>query len=158
MKGDRNEKIEIVPLYYTVNGRLTVENGKLNYIEPCFRYPYPADTFLVFKALYPELFLVAIKNDEIVGYVCGVLRRDGCGHIVSICVRPKFRGLGIGKALMLEIEKRFIELGVKCFLLEVGVGNEIAQRLYMKLGYRVIGRIKNYYPDGEDAFVMRKDI
>jgi len=126
--------------------------------EECFKYPYPSQVLLTLKLLYPELFLVAIENNELAGYVCGVMRSNNCGHIVSICVRPKYRRKGIGKALMLELEKRLRELGAKCYILEVRVSNIAAQKLYTSLGYRIINRIENYYPDGEDAYVMRKDI
>ncbi|RLG88356.1 MAG: ribosomal-protein-alanine N-acetyltransferase [Thermoprotei archaeon] len=126
--------------------------------QECFKYPYPPQVLLMLKLLYPELFLIAAEGDEIVGYACGVMRSNGCGHIVSICVRPKYRRRGIGKALMIELENRLKDLGARCFVLEVRVSNTVAQKLYIDLGYRIVKRIENYYPDGEDAYIMRKDL
>jgi len=124
----------------------------------CFRYPYPCEVLVMLRTLYPELFLVAEESGHVVGYVSAVIRRDGQGHIVSICVDPEHRRRGIGTALMVEVLRRIKELGLCSVRLEVRVSNVGAQRLYQKLGFRVVGRIQNYYPDGEDALVMVKDL
>jgi ribosomal-protein-alanine N-acetyltransferase len=42
--------------------------------------------------------------------------------------------------------------------LEVRASNEIAQELYKKYGFRVVGRRPRYYSsDGEDAIIMSTD-
>jgi len=42
--------------------------------------------------------------------------------------------------------------------LEVRASNEIAQELYKKYGFRVVGRRPRYYSsDGEDAVIMSTD-
>jgi len=42
-------------------------------------------------------------------------------------------------------------------MLEVGTENAGAIALYEKLGYQTIATRKNYYGQGLDAFVMRKE-
>jgi ribosomal-protein-alanine N-acetyltransferase len=42
--------------------------------------------------------------------------------------------------------------------LEVRVSNEPAIRLYEKLGFRKVQRIRFYYLDGEDAWLMAKEV
>ncbi len=42
------------------------------------------------------------------------------------------------------------------FFLEVRVSNETAKNIYQKYGFQVISTRKAYYPDGEDAYVMRR--
>ena len=42
-------------------------------------------------------------------------------------------------------------------MLEVGTENTSAIALYEKLGYQTIATRKNYYGQGLDAFVMRKE-
>lgn len=43
-------------------------------------------------------------------------------------------------------------------MLEVRVSNGAAIALYDQLGFKQVGRRKKYYPDGEDAILMNKDI
>jgi len=127
--------------------------------EKCFRYPYPRTLLHMLRALYPELFLVAEIGNEVVGYVSAVVRREGVGHVISICVDPQHRRKGIGRRLMQEVEKALIELfGVKSIRLEVRVSNTAAINLYKSLGYRIVKKLQNYYPDGEDAYVMYKSV
>jgi len=124
----------------------------------CFRDPYPRELLRMLQALYPQLFLVAEEGNRIVGYVSGLIRTDGFGHIVSICVDPEYRRRGVGRALMVALEKRMREIfGVCMFRLEVRVSNTNAIKLYESLGYRIQLRIPRYYTDGEDAYLMIKD-
>ncbi|RLG77317.1 MAG: ribosomal-protein-alanine N-acetyltransferase [Thermoprotei archaeon] len=127
--------------------------------EKCFRYPYPRTLLHMLCALYPELFLVAELGNEVVGYVSAVVKRGDVGHIVSICVDPQYRRRGVGKRLMQEVERVLVELfGVKSIRLEVRVSNIPAINLYKSLGYRIVDKLRNYYPDGEDAYVMYKNV
>ena len=125
----------------------------------CFKHPYPPQLLHMFMSLYPELFLVAECGGKIVGYVCGVVRTDGYGHIVSICVDPGYRRRGIGRALMEAIERAFMEIFDVCrFRLEVRVSNVPAIKLYEKLGFKIVRKLESYYLDGEDAYLMVKDL
>ncbi|NPA97451.1 MAG: ribosomal protein S18-alanine N-acetyltransferase [Crenarchaeota archaeon] len=125
----------------------------------CFKHPYPPQLLYMFMTLYPELFLIAECEGRVVGYVCGVVRRDGFGHIVSICVDPGYRRRGIGRTLMESIERVFREVFNICrFRLEVRVSNVAAIKLYEKLGFKIARRLRSYYLDGEDAYLMIKDL
>ena len=76
---------------------------------------------------------------------------------MSIAVRPGYRRLGVGSALMSETVRVMKEIyGVESIFLEVRVSNIQAIRLYEKFGFVKVRRIKGYYRDGEDAFVMVK--
>lgn len=113
---------------------------------------------------FPETFLVAELNAEIVGYVmCRIeygfshLRRLSLvrkGHVVSVAVVDEHRGKGLGTHLLQtahgEMRKRS---ATECYL-EVRVSNERAVELYKRLGYKVCGRLEAYYRDGEAAFLM----
>jgi len=48
--------------------------------------------------------------------------------------------------------------GAKQWYLEVRVTNEEAIALYKKLGFEVTRTVHGYYADGEDAFVMSRDL
>ncbi len=123
-----------------------------------FRIPYPKQYLAALLALAGDLFLVAETREGIVGYAVGVLRVNNMGHIVSIAVAKRWRRKGIGTKLIRELERRFREKKMKVSRLEVRVSNEPAIRLYERLGYKIIHRVKNYYPDGEDAYLMIKEL
>tara|TARA_B100000929_G_scaffold80559_1_gene62882 strand:+ start:5115 stop:5609 length:495 start_codon:yes stop_codon:yes gene_type:complete len=112
----------------------------------------------------PESFLVAENADTFVGYIMcksefgfsnfkklGFVKK---GHVVSVAVLDKFRGNGIGSALVEEAFKGV--KGKQCdeMYLEVRCSNSDAVRLYEKLGMFVKQRLRAYYRDGEDAYMM----
>jgi len=65
----------------------------------------------------PDLFLVAVTSDQIIGTVIGGY--DGRrGMAYHLAVSPEFRKHGIGEALMNELEERLISKGcVKAYLM-----------------------------------------
>ena len=112
----------------------------------------------------PEAFIVAELSGKIIGYIMckmehgfsnfkklGFVKK---GHVVSIAVIDNHRRKGFGSILVDEAIK-----GVKIrqcseLYLEVRCSNNDAVRLYEKLGFSIIHRLKAYYRDGEDAYVM----
>ncbi|MCD6428883.1 MAG: ribosomal protein S18-alanine N-acetyltransferase [Desulfurococcales archaeon] len=123
-----------------------------------FPYPYPIEAFLTFLILFPQYFLVAECNNSIVGYVVGSVDSDGSGHVISLAVHPSYRGRGVGRRLLLALEKVMKENGIHRVKLEVSVNNRSALALYKSVGYKVVGLRRNYYPDGSDAYVMTKEL
>lgn len=112
----------------------------------------------------PEAFLVAEAERKLVGYImCKIeygfsnFKKLGFvkkGHVVSVAVLPENRQKGIGRALVEEAMsgvklKRSDEL-----YLEVRCSNNEAIKLYEKLGFIIKQRLKAYYRDGEDAYLM----
>jgi len=133
------------------------------------REHYPEYFWRDHLRLWGRAFIVAEHDNAIVGYVmCRVERSMGyinrffpkkVGHIVSIAVRPEYRRRGIGTKLMKEAIKKLKEVyGVKEVYLEVRVSNEPAIRLYEKLGFKKVRRLKYYYLDGEDAWLMAMEV
>ena len=94
----------------------------------------------------------------LLGAIKSLLRRPGrVGHLVSIAVLPGYRRRGVGSALLSETIRVLSEVyGVESIYLEVRVSNEPAIRLYEKFGFRRARRVRGYYADGEDAYVMVK--
>lgn len=113
----------------------------------CFQFPKPEAIFREDEHKY----LVA-KDDsgKIVGYI-GVEKILDEVHIINMAVHPEGRGQGIGKRLMQHVLN-----DEEVFFLEVRVSNETAKNIYQKYGFKVINTRKAYYPDGEDAYVMRR--
>lgn len=118
--------------------------------------------------LWKDIFLVALVGENIVGYnMCrieyglGHVRRGIVkqGHVVSIAVLPEFRRRGIATALMVNAMNAMKDKhGAGEVYLEVRVSNEPAIRLYEKLGFRKVKILKKYYLDGEDAYLMAREL
>ena len=80
-------------------------------------------------------------------------------HILKIAVVQKRRGDGVASWLLNECFKRALKKGADCTYLEVRPSNHPAIKLYQKLGFQIIGRRPNYYPETrEDALVMMKNM
>jgi ribosomal-protein-alanine N-acetyltransferase len=76
-------------------------------------------------------------------------------HISTIATAPPWRGRGLGELLLLAMIEKGLSLGAHIITLEVRVSNSVAQNLYRKYGFVIVGRRKHYYRDnGEDAFIM----
>lgn len=75
-------------------------------------------------------------------------------HIATIAAHPDRRGCGLGLYLLLAMLDAALAHGARSSTLEVRAGNLPAIRLYEKLGYRIAGRRRRYYRDGEDGLIM----
>lgn len=134
----------------------------------CLPEHYPYSFWLDHLEKWGDAFYVAEINGEIVGYILsrveeGVSRCRGkegrIGHIVSVAVREKYRGRGIATALMSAALAALQNIyNVEEVQLEVRVSNYKAIRLYEKLGFIKAERIKGYYLDGEDSYLMVKNL
>ena len=115
----------------------------------------------------PEAFIVAEISGKIVGYImCKIehgfsnFKKLGFvkkGHVVSIAVIDEHRCKGFGSVLVDEAIKGVKSIDGSELYLEVRCSNNDAVRLYEKLGFSIIQRLKAYYRDGEDAYVMAID-
>ncbi len=94
----------------------------------------------------PDLFLVAVSRDEIVGTVIGGF--DGRrGTIYHLAVAKQFRKQAIGAQLMNEVESRLRTKGcLRCFLF-VTVDNEAAEQFYTRLGWLPSDHLHPYAKD-----------
>jgi ribosomal protein S18 acetylase RimI-like enzyme len=94
----------------------------------------------------PDLFLLAIAEDKIIGTVLGGF--DGRrGFIYHLAVEAAHREQGIGSLLMDEVERRLREKGcIKSYLL-VTRENESAMRFYEKRGWQNMDSVFIYGKD-----------
>jgi ribosomal-protein-alanine N-acetyltransferase len=112
----------------------------------------------------PEAFIVAEFHDNVIGYImCKIefgfsnFRKLGFvkkGHVVSVAVLDQHRGKGVGKALMLEGINGVVSRKSDEIYLEVRISNIQAIRMYQDLGFQIKSRLRSYYRDGEDAYLM----
>jgi ribosomal-protein-alanine N-acetyltransferase len=93
-------------------------------------------------------------RDAVVGYAGFWMMTDEA-HVSTIAAHPDWRRRGVGELLLLALIEAASELGARIVTLEVRVSNQLAQDLYRKYGFEIVGERKNYYSDnGEDAFIM----
>jgi len=102
------------------------------------------------------LQLVAFGGDHITGWCCG-LHVGEEAELLRIAVLPDQRRGGIASALLAEFEEQSMGHGVSSIFLEVAEKNQAAGQLYLKFGYRPVGRRKGYYRHpADDALIMKK--
>jgi ribosomal-protein-alanine N-acetyltransferase len=95
--------------------------------------------------------------EYIVGF-SGFWLMVGEAHIIAIGVRNAYRRLGIGEGLLIATIELAQTSNAHVVTLEVRASNRIAQELYRKYGFQVVGRrLKYYSSDGEDAIIMSTD-
>jgi ribosomal-protein-alanine N-acetyltransferase len=134
----------------------------------CLPENYTDMFFMDLHERFPETFIVAEENHNIVGYIMcrievglsnfglgGLVRK---GHVVSIAVKPQNRRKGIAAALIKRVMEGMSNYKAKQIYLEVRMTNEAGVNLYKKLGLEVTRTIRGYYSDGEDAYVMSKKL
>lgn len=91
-------------------------------------------------AVQPDLFLVAIGENQVIGTVMGGY--DGHrGWIYALAVAPGERRKGIAAALMREIETRLHRAGCRKVNLQVRTSNTTVIAFYEGIGYDVEERI-----------------
>jgi len=79
-------------------------------------------------------------------------------RLYSIATHAEARGKGVGSALLEASEHLAKRRGCKVLRLEVRTDNDVAIRLYERLGYIRIGRYARYYGDGADAWRYEKKV
>lgn len=97
------------------------------------------------------------ESDEIVGYISIWLILDEIS-INNIAISKQYRGKGYGKLLIEKIFELGKEKEVRNYILEVRESNVEAIGLYEKVGFKIIGKRKQFYSNGETALIMSKYI
>ena len=98
--------------------------------------------------------LVYIKDDQVVGFITATDLKETC-DILHLGVAEEYRHHLIATNL---INYLIGELDENCTLitLEVASKNIAAINLYEKFGFEIVNVRKNYYPDGDDAYLMAR--
>lgn len=89
---------------------------------------------------------VVIAYEEGIPAACGCFRQFQAGtiEIKRMFVKPEFRGRGISRLILSELEKWAVELGYTKSVLETGNLQEEAIHLYHRSGYSEIPNYGNY--------------
>ncbi len=93
------------------------------------------------------------QPQQVIGYAGTWLLADEL-HISTIAVSQAWQGRGLGELLLLNMLNRAYEMPVSMATLEVRRGNLVAQSLYRKYRFEVVGERRRYYEGREDALIM----
>ena len=118
---------------------------------------FPKEYLLEISKKWPEGFLVAKINKEIVGYAIGEKNKD-LGLIVSVAVKKEWRRKGIGRKLVEKLLENFKKEGMKIVFLHVREENKEAINFYLALGFKIRELVENYYSNRENAYLMEKTL
>lgn len=99
----------------------------------------------------------AYYEGEFAGFI--VLQFGGFmrGYIQTICLKPEYRGRGIGTAMLEFSEERLFRFFPNVYIC-VSSFNHGAQKLYYQLGFEKIGELKDYFLKGYDEYILRKTV
>ncbi len=106
-----------------------------------------------------EVYVAVGEGDssEIAGLLILNMHGAFVGYLQSICVAPNWQNRGVGTQLIAFAEQRIFRDVPNVFLC-VSSFNPNARRLYERLGYELIGEIKDFMTAGFSEFLLRKTL
>lgn len=120
----------------------------------CFHEPWSENGLREELESESNLFLAAVEQDEVIGYVgCQTVLDEG--YITNVAVAPAHRRKGVAAKLLAELRARAEAKELSFVTLEVRASNIPAITLYEAAGYVPVGTRKNFYSaPREDALLM----
>ena len=119
-----------------------------------FSMPWSEKSFLESMVREDTVFLTAITEGEVAGYV-GCYCIAGTGEITNVAVKDSMRRKGIGGLLLQRLYEEAALLECEEILLEVRESNAPAIALYTREGFVKAGIRKNFYEQPvENAVIM----
>lgn len=104
---------------------------------------------------------VAVADDDaptpIAGFIVILMRGAFVGYIKSVAVQPLYRSQGLGSRLIEFAERRILRDVPNVFICASSF-NDRAKALYLRLGYEVVGELRDYIVQGQSEWLMRKTV
>jgi ribosomal protein S18 acetylase RimI-like enzyme len=102
--------------------------------------------------------IVAVVDEIAAGFAMLTVHGGARASLDAIAVDAAHRGRGVGKALLAGAEsaarrRRALELR-----LVTAEANVAALDLFLRSGFEIVERLERYYPRGQNAVVMRKEL
>lgn len=121
---------------------------------------YPSESrhgYSVEKLLHEGVAVFVLYHDGAPAG-CGGIQLFGTdyGELKRMYVRPQFRGLGLGKAMVEHLCAHAREHNVRMIRLETGIHQREAMKLYQRMGFARIGPFGNYRDDPLSAFYEKQ--
>lgn len=96
-------------------------------------------------------------DDPVLGYGFQYINDETktTSTVAKICIHPNHRGYGLGDILLRHMIDHARKMAVLNMELQVKVSNKHAFMLYVKHGFKIVRRLREYYSDNSDAFLMQ---
>jgi ribosomal-protein-alanine N-acetyltransferase len=104
-----------------------------------------------------DLFLAVERGGKVCGYLMACARGERA-ELVSIAVDPASRSQGAASALMESALRRLKRRRVARLSLMVKTANREAEACYLKYGFGRLRRLRRYYEDGSDGWLMSREL
>ncbi|MBW1742920.1 MAG: GNAT family N-acetyltransferase [Deltaproteobacteria bacterium] len=158
---------ESVDLDRSVSVRIA-RAGDVDYIRSLSKTAF--QEYGPYEEMLPDWFtsgitvtLLAVLEERPVGFA--MIRRLGresrlhrVSELLAIAVEPEQRKRGIGDLLLNEIQKAADRTGVETLVLHTAIENLPGRGLFKKHGFILLDTRSSFYPRGQDAVMMYKDI
>jgi ribosomal protein S18 acetylase RimI-like enzyme len=106
------------------------------------------------------LLLAGETGGAMRGFVCGgsTPLTASTWHLYWICVHPEAAGRGLGRALQGRFEESVRERGGRRVVVETSGRTDYARarQFYEAAGYREVGRIPDFYAEGDSCVLYSK--
>ena len=124
--------------------------GLKEILQECFRNP--GGDYIIFEERVGQ---------EVAGFIIfgRISFTEYSWDIYWLLVGKKFQGMGLGKKLLVRVEKFVLERGRSSILkVETSTGKEYshARNLYTRHGYKEMGIIPDFYKEGDNLIVYYK--
>lgn len=126
--------------------------------KECFSVEGWNQRMLAESFLSERFFGSLIEEDGVIVSYGGISFGGDEAEIELIATAEMFRSCGRGGKILDDLLDEAKRRGVKRTFLEVRVSNHTAMLLYLKRGFKGLYARSRYYPDGEDALVMVKEM
>lgn len=123
----------------------------------CRPRPWSERIFADELAAENRIYLVAEEDGLVVGYA-GVMLVGEEAHVTNLLVAPEHRRRGVATRLMSQLVRAAVVEGARHLTLEVQSNNEVARRLYSRLGLAPVGVRPGYYGDDDALILWAHDI
>jgi ribosomal-protein-alanine acetyltransferase len=119
---------------------------------------YDPVIFTTFFESFPQGFLIATTNKNIIGFIVAIPTDVSTIKVVLFSVKPNYRKQGVGSMLLNSLIEKMKKIDFFFFDLEVKTSNTSAICFYERHGFKKIKHIENFYQNNESAFIMRKSL
>ena len=133
---------------------ISYDNLKAEYLDSltildreCFSIPWSRNLFENELLSENAYYVLALHGNRVVGYG-GINKVLDEGNITNIAVHPQYRNCGIASNILHALIDYSKNSGLSVVMLELRESNNKAFNLYVKYGFQIVGKRKNYYRNG----------
>ena len=118
----------------------------LNFVSPNLSFPFKFKKWVSvsYAEIVEKITTIVLKQDDwIIGHISMKVIEDNA-HLFHLFIAPSHRKCGLATKLVNAIENQGKNLGCKTFSLNIVPKNDIAKKLYEKLGYKETQRSESH--------------